>query len=62
MGLVYYGISLNIGSFGGNIYVTYMISGVIDLVSGLASLWVLKKYGRYESYYDIQPHFFGYIA
>ncbi len=49
MGLVYYGISLNIGSFGGNIYVTYMISGVIDLVSGLASLWVLKKYGRYDT-------------
>lgn len=46
MGLVYYGISMNTGNMGGNPFVNFVISGIVDLVSGMVALLVLEKFGR----------------
>ena len=46
MGLVYYGISMNTGNMGGDPFINFVISGLVDLISGMAALLILKKFGR----------------
>ena len=47
MGLVYYGITMNTGNMGGDPFINFVISGSVDLVSGMVALLILKKFGRY---------------
>lgn len=44
--LMYYGISLNVGSFGLDIYLTQFIFGVVELPARLGSLPMLQRFGR----------------
>lgn len=44
--LMYYGISLNVGSFGLDIYLTQFIFGLVELPARLGCLPLLKKFGR----------------
>uniref|UniRef100_A0A667YMD8 Solute carrier family 22 member 13b n=1 Tax=Myripristis murdjan TaxID=586833 RepID=A0A667YMD8_9TELE len=44
--LVYYGLSLNVGSFGLDIYLTQFIFGIVELPARLGSLPLLRFFGR----------------
>jgi hypothetical protein len=44
--LTYYGIGLNIGILGGNIYVNFTISTVMELIGITFPLFALNKFGR----------------
>ncbi|CAG2122404.1 unnamed protein product, partial [Medioppia subpectinata] len=43
---VYYGISLNIGDFGGNLFVSFFIAGLIEFPSYLFPIFAFKYVGR----------------
>lgn len=44
--LVYYGLSLNVGSFGMNIYITQLVFGVAEVPGSLLSLTLNQRIGR----------------
>ncbi|XP_033842190.2 solute carrier family 22 member 13b isoform X1 [Periophthalmus magnuspinnatus] len=44
--LMYYGISLNVGGFGLDIYLTQFIFGLVELPARLGSLPLLQRFGR----------------
>ena len=46
MGLVYYGFSLNMSDFGGNFYITFLLSGLVELPSSLISILALRYMDR----------------
>ncbi|CAG2162653.1 unnamed protein product [Oppiella nova] len=46
VGLVYYGFSLNMDEFGGNFYITFLLSGVVELPSAFISITALRYIGR----------------
>lgn len=43
--LLYFGITLHMGSLGGNIYVNVVIAGTVEAVSIAASVFVVLKLG-----------------
>lgn len=47
--MVYYSLTLNVGSFGSNIYVTQVIFGTIELPSFLSSYFISQCVGRRTS-------------
>ncbi|XP_038611826.1 uncharacterized protein LOC119936336 isoform X2 [Tachyglossus aculeatus] len=44
--LVYYGLSLNVGSFGLDIYLTQLVFGLVELPARLGCVFVLQRFGR----------------
>ncbi|XP_070842519.1 solute carrier family 22 member 13-like [Chaetodon trifascialis] len=44
--LLYYGLSLNVGSFGLNIYVTQFIFGLVEIPANLGCLALIQRFGR----------------
>ncbi|KAM3593952.1 uncharacterized protein V6R79_026376 [Siganus canaliculatus] len=44
--LLYYGLSLNVGSFGVNIYVTQLIFAAAEIPANLTGLAVIQRFGR----------------
>ncbi|XP_015255164.1 PREDICTED: solute carrier family 22 member 13-like [Cyprinodon variegatus] len=44
--ILFYGLSLNIGSFGLNIYLTQLIFGFIEIPANLAGLTLIQRFGR----------------
>uniref|UniRef100_UPI00398F40C5 solute carrier family 22 member 13-like n=1 Tax=Pristiophorus japonicus TaxID=55135 RepID=UPI00398F40C5 len=42
---VYYGLTFSVGSFGMNIYLTYFIFGLVDILRG-SCIWLLEIFGR----------------
>ncbi|XP_043923140.1 solute carrier family 22 member 13-like [Protopterus annectens] len=44
--LVYYGLSLNVGSFGVDIYLTQFIFGLVELPAHLGCIFLLERFGR----------------
>ncbi|XP_061096306.1 solute carrier family 22 member 13-like [Conger conger] len=44
--LVYYGLSLNVGNFGLDIYLTQLIFGVVELLARLGSIPLIEYFGR----------------
>ena len=46
MGFTYYGISMHTGDLGGNPYVTFILSALVELPSYLFAMWLFKSYGR----------------
>ncbi|XP_042369470.1 solute carrier family 22 member 13-like, partial [Plectropomus leopardus] len=44
--LVYYGLSLNVGSFGLNIYLTQFIFGAVEIPAALSGLALIQHFGR----------------
>lgn len=44
--LVYYGLSLNVGSFGLNVYITQLIFGAVEVPGSLLSLTLNQRIGR----------------
>jgi OCT family organic cation transporter-like MFS transporter 4/5 len=44
--LVYYGLSLNMSDFGGNIYITFLLSGLVELPALLLCAIALRYIGR----------------
>ncbi|XP_077127967.1 solute carrier family 22 member 13-like [Ranitomeya variabilis] len=44
--LVYYGLSLNVGSFGLDIYLTQLIFGAVEIPSRLGSMFIVQIFGR----------------
>ncbi|XP_015248626.1 PREDICTED: solute carrier family 22 member 13-like [Cyprinodon variegatus] len=43
---LFYGLSLNIGSFGLNIYLTQLIFGFVEIPANLTGLTLIQRYGR----------------
>lgn len=43
---MYYGLSLNVGSFGLDIYLTQFIFGVVEIPARLGTLPLLQHFGR----------------
>lgn len=43
---MYYGLSLNVGSFGLDIYLTQFIFGVVEIPARLGSLPLIEHFGR----------------
>ena len=43
---VYFGISLNTGSLGGNPYLNFLYAAIVELAGILASHFILNKFGR----------------
>lgn len=43
---MYYGLSLNVGNFGLDIYLTQFIFGVVELPARLGSLPLIQHFGR----------------
>ncbi|CAG2109089.1 unnamed protein product, partial [Medioppia subpectinata] len=48
--LLYYGLSLNMSDFGGNFYITFLLSGIVELPSQLLSPLMLRYMGRRKLY------------
>ncbi len=48
--LVYYGFSLNMSDFGGNFYITFLLSGLVELPSKLITVLGLRYIGRRKLY------------
>ncbi|CAG2100137.1 unnamed protein product [Medioppia subpectinata] len=48
--LIYYGLSFNMGDFGGNFYVTFVLSGLMELPAQLLTLVLLRYIGRRKLY------------
>lgn len=44
--MVYFGLALNVGSFGQNIYITQLIFGAVDILSMLSSFVLNQRLGR----------------
>uniref|UniRef100_A0A8C9ZCE6 Uncharacterized protein n=1 Tax=Sander lucioperca TaxID=283035 RepID=A0A8C9ZCE6_SANLU len=44
--LLYYGLSLNVGSFGLNIYLTQFIFGIVEIPANLSALALIQHFGR----------------
>lgn len=44
--LVYYGLSLNVGSFGLDIYLTQLIFGGVEIPARLGSMFIVQIIGR----------------
>lgn len=44
--LMYYGLSLNVGNFGLDIYLTQFIFGVVEIPARLGSLPLMQHFGR----------------
>jgi len=44
--LLFYGLSLNIGSFGLNIYLTQLIFAVVEIPANISSLTLSQRFGR----------------
>ncbi|XP_063780891.1 solute carrier family 22 member 13-like [Pseudophryne corroboree] len=44
--LVYYGLSLNVGSFGLDIYLTQLIFGAVEIPARLGSMFIVQFFGR----------------
>ncbi|XP_074549423.1 solute carrier family 22 member 13-like [Halichoeres trimaculatus] len=44
--LLYYGLSLNVGGFGLNIYLTQFIFGIVEIPANLGSLVLIQHFGR----------------
>ncbi|XP_041669515.1 solute carrier family 22 member 13-like [Cheilinus undulatus] len=44
--LLYYGLSLNVGSFGLNIYLTQFIFGFVEIPANLGALGLIQNFGR----------------
>lgn len=44
--LVYYGVSLNVGNFGLDIYLTQLIFGVAEIPARMGSLPLIEHFGR----------------
>ncbi|KAF7641235.1 hypothetical protein LDENG_00288140, partial [Lucifuga dentata] len=47
--LLYYGLSLNVGSFGLNIYLTQFIFSAVEIPAYLGSLFLIQHFGRRKS-------------
>ncbi|XP_060756839.1 solute carrier family 22 member 13-like [Neoarius graeffei] len=47
--LVYYGISLNVGNFGVNIYLTQLIFGIAEIPARLSCYPLIERFGRKKS-------------
>lgn len=47
--LVYYGISLNVGNFGLDIYLTQLIFGIAELPARLSCYPLVERFGRKKS-------------
>ncbi len=48
--LVYYGFSLNMSDFGGNFYITFLLSALVELPSNLITVFGLRYIGRRKLY------------
>ncbi|XP_075994141.1 solute carrier family 22 member 13-like [Genypterus blacodes] len=46
IGLLYYGLSLNVESFGQNIYLTQFLFSIVEVPADLVSLFVIQHFGR----------------
>lgn len=44
--LVYYGLSLQVGDFGLDIYLTQLIFGAVEVPARLSSILIMEKLGR----------------
>nr|XP_033787616.1 solute carrier family 22 member 13-like [Geotrypetes seraphini] len=44
--LVYYGLSLNVGSFGLDIYLTQLVFGVVEVLARVEAIFILGRYSR----------------
>ncbi|KAK7503293.1 hypothetical protein BaRGS_00005558 [Batillaria attramentaria] len=44
--LTFYGLNLNVGSLSGNVYVNFLLSGIMELVSYILCLCLLDRVGR----------------
>ena len=44
--LIYYGFSFNMSDFGGNFYITFLLSGLVELPSQILSALFLRFIGR----------------
>ncbi|XP_034561800.1 solute carrier family 22 member 13-like [Notolabrus celidotus] len=44
--MLYYGLALNVGNFGLNIYLTQLIFGFVEIPGNLGSLLILQNFGR----------------
>jgi len=44
--MVYYGLSLNVGSLGGNIYVNSFVSGLVEMPSHAFAQFSVEYFGR----------------
>ncbi|XP_036595581.1 solute carrier family 22 member 13-like [Trichosurus vulpecula] len=47
--LSYYGLGLNVGGFGLDIYLTQLIFGAVEVPARLSSIFILQKFGRRKS-------------
>ena len=52
MGFTYYGISMHTGDLGGNPYVTFILSALVEFPSYLLAMWLFKSYGRWVALLD----------
>lgn len=43
---MYYGLSLNVGNFGLDIYLTQCVFGLVELPASLGSLPLIQRFGR----------------
>lgn len=44
--LAFYGLGLNVGSLGGSVYINFLLSGLMELVSYVLCLGLLDRLGR----------------
>ncbi|CAG5127343.1 unnamed protein product [Candidula unifasciata] len=48
--LVYYGLTLNVGSLGGSIYLNFALNGLVETLGNIATLGALPRLGRKRFY------------
>ncbi|XP_054165993.1 organic cation transporter protein-like [Oppia nitens] len=51
IGLVYYGFSLNMADFGGNVYLSFLLGGVVEFPSSIISIFTIRYFGRKKSFF-----------
>ena len=44
--MVYYGLTLNVGSLGGSIYLNFFLSGAVETLANIVTIWALPRMGR----------------
>lgn len=44
--MVYYGLTLNVGSLGGSIYLNFFLSGAVETLANLVTIYALPRMGR----------------
>ncbi|GFN90126.1 organic cation transporter protein [Plakobranchus ocellatus] len=44
--MVYYGLTLNVGSLGGNIYLNFFLSGAVECLANVVTIYALPRLGR----------------